>query len=165
MSKESIFGSWSDVIKDIAGLLAQLVFLILAVVGISIFAEFPDQTYNFLKASISQFWLNVVGVAFVALVGMGLYYFRSKNRRWYGRFEVLFALAYGWYAVSKVVTVGVVEVLAIIAAIYLVVRGLDNYYYDENEYEEFCREKKMELAIKHYGLRVPKRGVQSDLTR
>lgn len=44
----------------------------------------------------------------------------------YGTIEVVFALAYGWYAINKVTTMGYVESLSVVASVYLVVRGLDN---------------------------------------
>jgi hypothetical protein len=43
--------------------------------------------------------------------------------------EVAFALVYGWFAVNRATeSSGYVESMTIVAAVYLVVRGLDNVY-------------------------------------
>jgi hypothetical protein len=86
----------------------------------------PSRVVGFLSSFLNQFWINLVGVILVGLVGAGLYYVRQRWRILYGLIEIGFALAYGWYAVNKVQHVGYIEMLSIIAAVYLVVRGFDN---------------------------------------
>lgn len=84
------------------------------------------KAYIFLSSFLSQFWINLIGVVAIFIVGAGLYLVREKWRVTYGILEVGFAMAYGWYAINKVAHVGYVETISIIAAVYLVVRGIDN---------------------------------------
>jgi hypothetical protein len=83
--------------------------------------------YLFLSFFLSQFWINLIGVILIGALGALLYLFRKKKRTWYGIVEVSFALAYGWNAINKVTKVGYVETISVVASIYLVVRGVDNY--------------------------------------
>jgi hypothetical protein len=84
-------------------------------------------SYHFLRSFLGQFWINLFGVVLIGAFGLLLYSFRRWKRAWYGIIEVSFALAYGWNAINKVATVGYVETISIIASVYLVVRGVDNY--------------------------------------
>lgn len=95
-------------------------------VSVGFLESYVATFYVFLTSFLSQFWINLIGIFAIALVGIGLYLVRERWRVYYGVIEVAFALAYGWYSISKVTTVGYVESLSVIAAIYLVVRGIDN---------------------------------------
>ena len=77
-----------------------------------------------------------MGTLLIALLGGLLFWFRTLRQTWYGVVEIAFALAYGWYAINKVTTVGYVETLSVIASIYLIVRGIDNYLTGIEEFEE-----------------------------
>jgi hypothetical protein len=95
---------------------------------------------NYVNTLISQFWINLAGVIVILIVGILLYVLRQRQRIWYGVLEISFASAYGWYAINKVETTGYVELLSIIAAVYLVVRGVDNFMEGRKEREEFEEE-------------------------
>jgi len=63
----------------------------------------------------------------IVAVGCGLYVVRQKWRLTYGLFELAFATVYGFFAVRKVgVSKGYVETISVVAAVYLVVRGVEN---------------------------------------
>ena len=82
--------------------------------------------YNLLSPFISQFWINLCGVVSVLVLGVALYWFRLRKRIHYGIVEVTFALASAWYGINKIATTGYAESITVIAAVYLVVRGVDN---------------------------------------
>jgi hypothetical protein len=86
----------------------------------------PSRVLGFFSSFLSQFWLNLVGAVLIFPSGAGLYFVRQHWHFTYGCIEIGFALAIGWYAINKVQHVGYGESLSIIAAVYLVVRGLDN---------------------------------------
>jgi hypothetical protein len=106
--------------------------IVSAVLGIIVnfFADILISAFPGLLTAItsffSQFWINIIGVILILVVGILLYLLRERKRVWYGCVEVVFAIAYGLYAINKVETVGYIETISIIAAVYLVVRGIDN---------------------------------------
>lgn len=109
---------------------ADIWFLVAAVV-IGLVLQFIvsrlPSLYVILLVYVGQFWLNLIGILGIFVVGVGLYWFRENHRMYYGALEITFALAYGWFAINKVTAIGYVESISIIASVYLVVRGLDNY--------------------------------------
>jgi hypothetical protein len=99
--------------------------IIFGLISNLLFSYFPN-VYGFLSSFLSQFWINLIGIIVIGIVGSLLYLLRERKRIWYGAIEVSFSLAYGWYAINKVASVGYVETISVIASIYLVVRGIDN---------------------------------------
>jgi hypothetical protein len=78
-----------------------------------------------LKPSLFQ---TIVGVSAVLLVGIAAFSLRLWLRRAYGIAEVLFALVVAWNALSSRNQLSTFQALiALASAVYLVVRGLDNW--------------------------------------
>jgi len=80
----------------------------------------PSPRHDFVAASI--------GVGVVLFAGIGALVLRLLARRVYGMAEVLFALVVAWHTLSGGIASGGLEtLLALASAVYLVVRGLDNW--------------------------------------
>lgn len=90
--------------------------------------KYGSAAKDFLKSVLKQFYINLIGVFLIFIVGAILYWFRENKRKQYGIIEVSFALVSGWVGINKIETSGFVETITILTAIYLIVRGLDNYY-------------------------------------
>lgn len=82
--------------------------------------------YNLVLPFVGTLWFNLLGIILVFCFGVGLYVFREIRRTYYGIVEVGFALASGWYGLNKINLLGGYELLTVCAAVYLVVRGVDN---------------------------------------
>lgn len=63
----------------------------------------------------------------IIVVARGLFWFRDYSRNTYGLLEMALGIVAGWYGVSKLEAAGLTEGISIIAAVYLIVRGLDNH--------------------------------------
>ena len=73
-------------------------------------------------------WLTLIGTTLILMIGFGLFFFKKRNQRLYGLAEIGFALAVGWASIRGVrSTSEIASWLAVLAAAYLIVRGLDNY--------------------------------------
>lgn len=108
-------------------LLAEIALFVLVVVVFRLVHTFFPQIYNYLARYLSSAKLSVLGAAVILLVGMCLYIMREKWRLTYGLSEVAFAVVYGFFAFQKLrESAGYVESVTIVAAVYLVVRGVDN---------------------------------------
>lgn len=71
---------------------------------------------------------TVIGVSAVLLAGIAACALRLWLRRIYGMAEVLFALVVAWNALCSTNPLSTFEALiALVSAVYLVVRGLDNW--------------------------------------
>jgi hypothetical protein len=76
----------------------------------------------------SVWWFNVLGTLVVLMIGVGLFLFRKHYRIFYGLCEVGFAISVGWISLARAHRVqDATSWIAVVAAAYLVVRGLDNY--------------------------------------
>lgn len=80
------------------------------------------------SSSLGPFWINVVGVFAIAIAGLFLYKVRQSYRIMYGLVEIAFSLVYGWFAVGKAAAeaASMVDTVAVVAVVYLMVRGADN---------------------------------------
>jgi peptidoglycan/LPS O-acetylase OafA/YrhL len=104
------------------------ILLIVAIGALFVFIDthYPD-TVDYLSQYLSQTRLSQVGAVLIVVVGCFLYFVREKWRLAYGLLELAFAAVYGFFALQKVGGQrGYVETLSIVAAVYLVVRGVDN---------------------------------------
>jgi hypothetical protein len=83
-------------------------------------------------------WLGtVVGAVIVAVVGLGLFLFRKYHQKIYGLAELGFALAVGWSSLRRAQTTSdLASWIAVLAAAYLIARGLLNY--DEGRNKELA---------------------------
>lgn len=115
------------------------------------------RVYGFFVSFLSEFWANLIGLLIVISIGMGLYFIREKQRIFYGWLEIVFALISGWYGVSKMATAGFAEAISVVAAIYLMVRGIDNIMEGRkkqletvivNDNKQIQSETKNELSVK-----------------
>jgi|SRR6185503_5137618 len=73
-------------------------------------------------------WIRPIGTLFVFLVGVALYLFRKHYQRVFGVSEVLFALTVTWVSIARAqILQDAASRIAVVAAAYLIVRGLANY--------------------------------------
>jgi hypothetical protein len=73
-------------------------------------------------------WIRPIGTLFVFLVGVALYLFRKHYQRVFGVSEVLFALTVSWISIARAqILQDGASRIAVVAAAYLIVRGLSNY--------------------------------------
>jgi hypothetical protein len=79
--------------------------------------------------SVLVIWrLSLIGTIVVLLIGLGLFLFKKHYQKIYGLAEIGFALAVGWTSITRAQSSsGVGSWTAVLAAAYLVVRGLSNY--------------------------------------
>jgi hypothetical protein len=73
-----------------------------------------------------HFWRQALCTLGLGLIGFALHGFRSRNRLLYGLFEIWVALTGFWYALGAI-TNPQGAAAAIIAGLYVFVRGIDNY--------------------------------------
>lgn len=73
-------------------------------------------------------WIRPIGTLFVFLVGVALYLFRKHYQRVFGVSEVIFALTVSWISIARAqILQDAASRIAVVAAAYLIVRGLTNY--------------------------------------
>lgn len=123
MNMQNLKRTVLDVLKPIGPISIVVLFIALANM---LEDRYGKRVGAFLLSLLSQFWINLLGIIAILIIGVALYVVRQKRRVAYGLLEVGFAMAYGWYAINKVAHVGYVETISVIASVYLVVRGLDN---------------------------------------
>lgn len=97
--------------------------------------------WNWLEAAVHEKWSTVFACAGLLLVGWILFLVRLRWRFQYGLIEITFALASGWKWFSAAEENGSMDLLAGVAVVYLIVRGLDNCYQAMRERAE----KQMEV--------------------
>ncbi len=105
-------------------------FLSATLVGALILRGFTAVSENTPKiiGFLGIWWLTLLGTFFILLIGIALFFFRKYRQREYGWLEITFALAVGWSGVMKVqATNDIASWTTVVAAAYLVVRGLSNY--------------------------------------
>jgi len=80
--------------------------------------------------NLRDFWyvFRRIGIFYVLLIGVGLYLFKKHYQRVFGVSEVLFALVISWIYIARAqILQDAASWIAVIAAAYLIVRGLTNY--------------------------------------
>jgi hypothetical protein len=108
-------------------LLAQVAFFVLVISVFRLVKSFYPHVYNYLAQYLSTAKLSIFGASIILFIGVCLYIMREKWRLAYGLLEVAFAVVYGFFAFQKLrEAAGYVESVTIVAAVYLVVRGVDN---------------------------------------
>lgn len=102
--------------------------VVLLIVVFRIVIGLLGSLWNWLDAMLHQKWAALLGCAVLLVVGWVLFLVRLRWRFQYGLVEITFALASGWKWFSAVQQNGTTDLLAGLAVVYLVVRGLDNCY-------------------------------------
>jgi hypothetical protein len=85
---------------------------------------------------LNVWWLPLIGTFLIVVTGFGLFIFRKYYQKWYGLAEIVFASAIGWSSVIRIRSTDIASWTAVLAAAYLVVRGLTNY--DEGKKKELA---------------------------
>ena len=71
---------------------------------------------------------TLVGTILVLLLGAALFYFKKHHQKFYGLAEIGFALAVSWSSIMRVQSISdATSWITVLAAGYLVVRGMSNY--------------------------------------
>ncbi|HLX69672.1 MAG TPA: hypothetical protein VKV04_08610 [Verrucomicrobiae bacterium] len=86
------------------------------------------ELWRWLELTLHQKWATLLGCVTLLLVGWILFSIRLRWRFQYGLMEITFALASGWKWFSANEENGTTDLLAGLAVVYLIVRGLDNCY-------------------------------------
>jgi Na+/H+ antiporter NhaD/arsenite permease-like protein len=75
----------------------------------------------------ASFMHQLVGVLLVVIIGGGLFFLRENRHYEYGWIELSFACVSAYFTFGKLIAGRTsIDVVALVACIYLVVRGLDN---------------------------------------
>jgi hypothetical protein len=116
---------------DDAGVLAVMSILFLAAfifIIVFLLRTLPH-LFSILDKNIQAKWvLGLIGATATTTVGVSLYCLRSRKRMLYALLEIAFAIVTGWTAIFRLTSQGDLGVwLALAAAAYLIVRGLDNW--------------------------------------
>ena len=110
----------------IVGLIALLSFH-----GLGSYAWIPRFAFDMAEKHLPIALLEIVVVVFTLLAGVAVYFFRCRRLIVYGQLEVLVGIAGAAYVVNQILgkadgNMAIVFTWA--AAIYVIVRGLDNWY-------------------------------------
>lgn len=116
---------------DALGGIVALGYIILFVAFIAVLAYLANtlpHLFTTLDRNVeNKYLLALIGGLGSLLVGVSLYYFRERKRMQYALLEIAFGLVTGGVAILRVNTQGDLGVwVALSAAAYLVVRGMDN---------------------------------------
>lgn len=89
---------------------------------------------TFLRDHVSEAAFQLGFVVLVTLASIALYLLRSRQRRLYASLEIVFGVSVAVYAANQtyVVSVGDTQLknfFATMAGIYVIIRGLDNWFY------------------------------------
>jgi TRAP-type uncharacterized transport system fused permease subunit len=116
-------------VLGILGYLAVILVMILV-----IWKLFP-LFFNFIGSALSVRWQrDLIGILVVFVCGYGLYFLRQKRRAVYGLVEIIFAIISTWFAINSIEDKpDITTWLALAGAIYLTVRGLDNFLLGKEE--------------------------------
>ena len=112
----------------VAKIFGTAVTIILLIVVFRIVIGLLGSLWTWLEATLHQKWASLLGCAVLLAVGWILFLVRLRWRFQYGLMEITFALASGWKWFSAAEENGTTDLLAGLAVVYLIVRGLDNCY-------------------------------------
>ena len=107
-------------------LIALMVLVASAILSENLFSYGPALV-NRLKSLVAAKWFHLICVAAILILGVGFYFFRSRQPKLYGLAECAFALVTAWNAADSASALGQTNFLALIAAAYLMVRGITHF--------------------------------------
>ena len=112
------------------GLVAKIIgtafTIILLIVVFRVMIGLLGGLWNSLEATLHQKWASFLGCAALLIVGWILFLVRLRWRFQYGLIEITFALASGWKWFSAADENGSTDLLAGVAVVYFIVRGIEN---------------------------------------
>ena len=113
---------------------APILGVLLLIAGVALWAMFtfvPLSIFLLLQRIVAWTsghpWRQAICSLALGFIGFALYKFRSRNRLLYGAFEIIVATGGFWYALGTTANLQG-SAAAIIASLYVFVRGLDNYH-------------------------------------
>lgn len=110
----------------------DVLFAILCFIGlITVFQAAPHVAYLILNA-MSSWWGRLLLTFAALIIASVLFYIREYDRFLYALMELAFGLVSTWYAVSTL-TSDPTGWPVVIGAMYLIVRGLDNFKHGHNQ--------------------------------
>jgi len=108
-------------------ILVALGMFLLYVIGFFYDSELREIYRKNLRPAILAYWLNVLAVLLVLVLGFNLYLFRSYRRFYFGLSEVIVGLVVSWYGATIARDVSIRDGLLLgVAALYLVGSGFRN---------------------------------------
>ena len=108
-------------------ILVALGLFLLYVIGFFYDSELREIYHKNLRPAILAYWLNVLAVLLVLVLGFNLYLFRSYRRFYFGLSEVIVGLVVSWYGATIARDVSIRDGLLLgVAALYLVGSGFRN---------------------------------------
>lgn len=124
-------------------LFAYFRFFVVVLLGVLVergVEKFIHTVWPALNRFLHVWWLTLIGTVVISLIGFGLFLFRKYYQKFYGLAEIGFALAVGWTSIARAQTRGdAASWIAVLAAAYLIVRGLTNY--EEGKRREVSKNK------------------------
>jgi uncharacterized membrane protein len=141
------------IFKHLTAPVLGVIILIAGIAVWSVIASIPLSIFALLQRLVewtsSHPWRQAICSLILALIGFALYQLRARNQLLYGAFEIIVALAGFWYALGTTTNLQA-SAAAIIASLYVFVRGVDNYKAGITE-----QHRRMGLDDQHQPLSAP----------
>lgn len=117
-------------INIITSLGVVLIFVFLALV--LCFALWPFLllgTWSYAYQTLQSSWVfRIIAFLVLMLLGWGMYLLRESFRIFYGSAEICVGATMCWLGVNAATADALPSVIAIVGGVYVIVRGLDNYF-------------------------------------
>jgi len=120
--------------------------VVLQLLKLAVLAVWPKVSFL-----LHAWWATFIGTVLVLLVGVGLFVFKKHYQRFYGLAEIGFALVVTWASLVRAKSANdAASWIAVLAAAYLIVRGLNNYQEGKNA-QELERRRHRAKSFAHIG--------------
>jgi hypothetical protein len=109
-------------------LLSGVVLFLLLIVALLAWPFLAAALWPYISAGLQFTWIKLLALAVLTGVGWLLFKVRTTLRWFYGIGEVCVGIAACWVGLNSATTEGLASAMALAAGVYVIVRGLDNYY-------------------------------------
>jgi threonine/homoserine/homoserine lactone efflux protein len=118
---------------SLLALILVIACLLLVNIALVVFAIVFDKLMKSLGV---RWWRDLVGTLTILIFGIALYRLREKRRMYYAVFEISFALVSTWISINNIEDrPNMTTWIALAGAVYLIIRGIDNYNKAKDEIE------------------------------
>src|SRR5258708_4252844 len=122
----------------IIALVSAVVLFFLLIVALA-WPSFAATLWPYINAGLQFTWIKLFALAVLTGVGWLLFKVRTTLRWFYGIGEVCVGIAACWVGLNSATTEGLASAMALAAGVYVIVRGLDNYYVGMKEMRGMSR--------------------------
>jgi hypothetical protein len=109
-------------------LIGALVLFLLLITTLLAWPFVAAALWPYISAGLQLTWVKVIALAVLVGVGWLLFQVRENFRWFYGIGEVCVGIAACWVGLNSANTEGLASAIALATGVYVIVRGLDNYY-------------------------------------